>query len=87
VDFFMKWIPSTRKAKNKSAEVVAPAAAPSLAQAPKPAATDKSLPAAPSQSETISMETVPPPPISKTAEEPLPEEAAADMGLPVAPMQ
>jgi hypothetical protein len=95
VDFFMKWIPSTRKAKSKldsssvPASASAPAAAPALAstQASLPAAVDKSLPAAPAQPETMSVETAPPPPISKTAEEPSPAATPDSLNkvLPAAP--
>jgi hypothetical protein len=88
VDFFMKWIPTTRKAKSKPVEAPAAVAAPLSAQALTSVAVDKSLPAAPAQSETMSLETVPPPPISKTAEE-SPHVIAADPTnkvLPAAPL-
>lgn len=89
VDFFMKWIPTTRKARGKPAEATVGVAAPPATQAHTSVAVDKSLPAAPAQSETMSLETVPPPPISKTAEE-SPHVVTADPTnkvLPAAPSQ
>jgi Protein of unknown function (DUF3074) len=76
VDMFLAWIPSQRKAKAK------------IERAPvtRSSTFDKSLPAAPAQSETASVVTAPPPPISK---EPLPmsREESANKVLPAAPVQ
>lgn len=56
VDMFLSWIPNHRKATKR----------PTPAQ--RASTFDKSLPPAPTHSDTASMATAPPPPISKTAE-------------------
>lgn len=79
VDLFLAWIPSQRKAKVKPAPVK------------RTEMVDKSLPAAPDQSEMASMVTAPPPPISKEPEqEPRPAMARDEFTnkvLPAAPVQ
>lgn len=55
VEMFMAWIPGRRSDKSKSPMI-------------SKSATNKSLPDAPGPSETTSLSTMPPPPISKTAE-------------------
>lgn len=60
VDMFLRWIPSQRKGKGVERQTVE-----------RQTTFDKSLPAAPVPSDTASMGTVPPPPISKI-EEPMP---------------
>jgi hypothetical protein len=85
VDMFLAWIPSQRKLKPEKVDKVE--------QTPvKRAATfDKSLPAAPAQSETASMVTAPPPPISKEpdpeARLPMTREESTNKVLPAAPVQ
>ena len=77
VDFFMTWIPSTRKAKSRPEPVK------------RQSTLDKCLPPAPAQSETASMVTAPPPPISKMPDEPPPVLRADSTNkvLPAAPVE
>jgi hypothetical protein len=79
VDMFLAWIPSQRKPKAKPAPVT------------RSSTFDKSLPAAPAQSETASMITAPPPPISKEPEAearpPMTREESTNKVLPAAPVQ
>jgi hypothetical protein len=73
VDMFLAWIPQQRNEQSKPSHVGA--------------ASDKSLPPAPAPSDTTSMSTVPPPPISKTVETgtPLTRAESANKDLPAAP--
>jgi hypothetical protein len=81
VEMFLAWIPSQRKGKAKAKAERAPVT--------RFSTFDKSLPAAPAQSETNSMATAPPPPISKEPEAearpPMSKEESANKVLPAAP--
>jgi len=85
VDMFLAWIPSQRKPKAKPAPATKPA------PVTRSSTFDKSLPAAPAQSETASMITAPPPPISKEPEAearpPMTKEESTNKVLPAAPVQ
>jgi hypothetical protein len=74
VDLFLKWIPSQRS--NNSKPIFT-----------RSSTYDKSLPAAPVPSDSASMATVPPPPISKTNEAPpaIARVDSSNKALPTAP--
>ncbi len=81
VDMFLAWIPSQRKEKANAKP----------APVTRSSTFDKGLPAAPAQSETASMVTAPPPPISKEPEAearpPMTKKESTNKVLPAAPVQ